>query len=121
MSKAPVWGSPELDGDPSPRPSAEDAGHQELLLAVDELAAAMKAKLNARRAKSEGRLEDVDANFLVKRIDDEVGELADADVAAEDGDEIAVQDVRDEAADVANFAMFVWVRRRRLHAAKPSR
>lgn len=98
----------------------DEAGHLELLLAVDELAGAMKAKLNARREKNGGRLEDVDANFLLNRIDDEVGELEDADLNAESGDEIAVQDVRDEAADVANFAMFVWIRRRRLHAAHAS-
>jgi hypothetical protein len=93
-----------------------DAGHAELLAAVDELAAAMKAKLNARREKNEGRLEDAPRDFFFQRLRDETDELLEAEVLAGQG-QGPIAAVCNEAADVANFAMFVWVRRRRMNAA----
>lgn len=95
----------------------EEQGHLELLLAVDELAEAMKRKLNARREKHTGRLEDAPRRFFQERLSEEARELIAADVGAQMGD-YPVEDVRDEAADVANFAMFVWIRRRRIAAAQ---
>ena len=102
-----------------------DAGHEELLAAVDELAAAMKAKLEANRHKG-GRIEDETRVWLVGRLRDEVFELDQA-VYIHERDLYErpwadmLDDVKLEAADVANFALTIWVRARRLQQKAKAR
>lgn len=85
-------------------------GTQELLDAVDELAAAMKVKILANRHKS--GLADCAYDYLFDRIIDEHDELAVA-MAARGGPAFALDEVLREAADVANFALFIFVKARR--------
>ncbi len=96
----------------------QDDGHAELLAAVDEMAAAMKAKLEANRHKG-GRIEDAGQDWLLDRLREECAELIDAARAWnwQWGDGAArVDAIRDEAADVSNFALFVWVAARRIES-----
>jgi NTP pyrophosphatase (non-canonical NTP hydrolase) len=64
----------------------------------------MRRKLRENRYKGGWRDEDMD--FLLTKLEEEVGELLEV-VRAGNQDKLAVQDALDEAADVANMAMMI--------------
>jgi hypothetical protein len=85
-------------------------GSQELLDAVDALAEAMKFKIATNRHKR--RLDECNYSHLLGRIDEEIAELNRALTQWQHGP-ATLDDLLLEAADVANFALFVWVKARR--------
>lgn len=85
----------------------EDNISPEQLQAVDDFAEDMKRKLRTRWARYDG-WDRTSARQLVERIDEERYELQSALESTIDGDmRSKLQNIIDEAADVANFAMMI--------------
>jgi hypothetical protein len=88
-----------------------DDGTLELLDATEDLAAAMREKILRNRHKA--GLGECTFPYLLKRIEEEADELAraiypDPLIAQRNPDALLY-----EAADVANYAMFAWIKARR--------
>lgn len=78
---------------------------------VDDFSDHMKRKLTAKRSYGYWAGREITFQFLFKRLLDELHELYDALSLVENGnslDAVVSSDVRDEAIDVANFAMFIF-------------
>ena len=78
---------------------------------VDQFAVVMRHKLRENRFKGGWRQET--AEFLIDKLREEVDELVEV-IAANNLDQFALRDAREEAADVGNMAMMLadWFAKR---------